>query len=201
MSANGNGHHWSKFTWRDWHNDVALRSCGLAARGFWIECLCAMHEGNPVGHLTFNGKAATLRQIAVNASCREIEAKKLLAELEENGVFSRSENGTIFCRRMVRDAQASDIGREHADKRWKTKRKHPNGGANGDATPNPNAKESESELEKKNPPRPPRERGGPRAAKNGFDVIWNERYGRATQIDATAEAHAFHERQQVIGHG
>ena len=154
--SNGNGHRWSKFWWQDWQNDRALQSCGLEAQGFWMHCLCAMHEGTPVGHLTLNGKPMTARQIAKNAGISEKKSEKLLEELEEAGVFSRAENGakngTIFCRRMVRDAQAADIGRENSDKRWRSKTKDPNGGANGDATGHPNAKSLELELERKNPP-------------------------------------------------
>lgn len=155
--SNGNGHSWSKFFWRDWSADKALHPCSLAARGFWIEMLCIMHEGSPIGHLTLNGKPATLRQMAANAYCTEKEAKRYLDELEEAGVFSRSEEGTIYCRRMVKDAAASEDGRQWAEKRWKAN--HPNGPPNGGATRqpngngtgepygNPNAKNTESESE------------------------------------------------------
>lgn len=116
--SNGNGHHYSKFCWRDWSADKALHPCSLGAKGFWIEMLCIMHEGTPVGHLTLGGKAATIRQMAANAYCTEKEAKKYLAELEESGVFSRTDDGTIYSRRMVKDAALSEAGREHIAKRW-----------------------------------------------------------------------------------
>jgi hypothetical protein len=169
--SNGNGHHWSKFAWRDWSGDKALHSCTIAARGFWVEVLCIMHEGDPVGHLTMNGRPATLRQIASSANVTEKEALKLLAELEEAGVFSRTPDGTIYCRRMVRDTAASEVGRTNAVKRWNAT--HPNGAPNGGAMhkPNgvangeasgeangaPNAKnlESESELEERPSRSPP----------------------------------------------
>lgn len=130
--SNGNGHHWSKFSWRDWHADIALHPCSLAARGFWMELLCMMHEGSPVGYLANNGKQVTLRQMAANAYCSEKEAAKYLAELEEAGVFSRAEDGTIYCRRMVKDAAASAAGREHIAKRWNGAKPTdpPNRGAN-----------------------------------------------------------------------
>jgi hypothetical protein len=159
MSGNGNGHYWSKFTWRDWQSDRGLRACSLAARGFWLECLAAMHEGEPVGHLTVNGVAATTKQLAVNAQCSEREVVKLLAELEAAGVFSRTTDGIIYSRRMVRDAALSEQGREHARKRdYHAKSTHPpNGGPNGsangyangypsgDPTSPPNGPESESQ--------------------------------------------------------
>ena len=160
MSANGNGHHWSKFCWRDWQSDVALRSCSLGARGFWLECLAAMHEADPVGYLTFNGRAATMKQMATNANCTLKEAERFFGELEEAGVFSRAENGTIFCRRMVRDAQASDIGREYAEKRWRAPNGGPNGGPNGHPNGEPNAKsQSQNQSKKGGPPKSPRKRG------------------------------------------
>ena len=108
--SNGNGHHWSKFSWRDWSADKALHPCSLGAKGFWIEMLCIMHEGTPVGHLTLGGKPATLRQMAANAYCSEREATKHLAELEDAGVFSRTNDGTIYCRRMVKDAARIAFG-------------------------------------------------------------------------------------------
>ena len=155
--SNGNGHHWSKFSWRDWSGDKPLHSCTIAARGFWLEMLCVMHEGEPVGHLTMNGRPATLRQIASSANVTEKEATKLLAELDEAGVFSRTPDGTIYCRRMVRDTAASEVGREHAEKRWNSR--HPNGGpiggGNGEASREANgtpiAKSKKLELEKEPP--------------------------------------------------
>ena len=134
--SNGNGHHWSKFCWRDWSADKALHPCSLGAKGFWIEMLCIMHDGTPVGHLTLGGKPATIRQMAANAFCSEKEAKKYLAELEEAGVFSRAPDGTIYSRRMVKDAAASEAGREHIAKRWRAQ--EPNSPPNRVPTSKPN---------------------------------------------------------------
>jgi hypothetical protein len=110
MSAN---HRWLKFWPQDWQRDPALRSCGIAARGLWIDLLCIMHEGDPYGHLTINGRGATSRQIGMITGIGEREADKLIAELEEAGVFSRTDAGLIYSRRMVKDKAASDAGREH----------------------------------------------------------------------------------------
>ncbi|MBF0892506.1 hypothetical protein HKD28_13970 [Gluconobacter sp. LMG 1744] len=99
---------WAKFWWQDWQRDPALRMCSLAARGAWIEMLCLMADADPVGHLLVNGRSPNMRQLSAVLGCSEREATKLVAELEENGVFSRSEDGTIFSRRMVRDKAISD---------------------------------------------------------------------------------------------
>ena len=41
MSANGNGHHWSKFCWARPADDKASATCSLAARGLWMEMLAS----------------------------------------------------------------------------------------------------------------------------------------------------------------
>lgn len=105
-------HRWSKFWWADYEGDDALRVVSLAAQGLWMRMLCAMHKGTPYGHLTINGKQPTTRQIALMASTTEREAAKLITELEEAGVFSRADDGTIFNRRMVRDKAVSEKARE-----------------------------------------------------------------------------------------
>lgn len=94
---------WIKFYPTDWRGDPALRMCSLAARGLWMEMLAIMHEADPRGSLLINGNIITAKQLAslCGATAREIVA--LLAELETAGVFSRTEGGTIFSRRMKRD--------------------------------------------------------------------------------------------------
>lgn len=105
-------HRWSKFWWADYEGDDALRVVSLAAQGLWMRMLCAMHKGTPCGHLTINGKVPSARQIAMMASASEREVVRLLAELEEAGVFSRTEAGVIYSRRMVRDKATSQKARE-----------------------------------------------------------------------------------------
>lgn len=99
---------WAKFWWQDWQRDPALRMCSLAARGAWIEMLCLMADADPVGNLLVNGRSPNMRQLSAVLGCSEREATKLVTELEENGVFSRSDDGTIYSRRMVRDKAISD---------------------------------------------------------------------------------------------
>jgi len=61
--------------------------------------------------------------------------RKLLGELEKNGVFSRDSNGAIYSRRMVRDSKKSKQGQEFAERRWK---RPPNGSVNGPGNGQPN---------------------------------------------------------------
>lgn len=149
---------WMKFWPQDWQRDPALRSCGAAARGLWMDLICIAHEGEPYGHVTINGKAATAKQLGSITGTGEKEATRLIAELEAAGVFSRSDEGTIFSRRMVRDNAASDAGREAIGKRWSdassTKKvsavtpiRNPNGTAN--TNPIRGGDSLEAEAEKK----------------------------------------------------
>lgn len=98
-----------KFYPSDWRADPALRMCSMAARGLWMEMLCLMHEAEPRGYLLVNGKPVTDRQVAALAGLSPKEASVLLEELEQAGVFSRDDNGTVFSRRMTRDEEKSNM--------------------------------------------------------------------------------------------
>jgi len=94
---------WLKFYPSDWRGDPRLRMCSLAARGFWIDLICYMHEGTPYGHLTIDGVPPLNEAIAALLGRPPKEVAKALAELEAHRVFDRAQNGAIVSRRMVRD--------------------------------------------------------------------------------------------------
>lgn len=98
---------WMKFYPADWRSDPRLRMCSLAARGLWIELLSYMHEADPYGHLVIAGTAPTENEISKLLSIRVPIVTRLCAELERFSVFSRTENGIIYSRRMVRDYEKS----------------------------------------------------------------------------------------------
>ena len=107
----------------DWRKDMALQSCSIAARGLWVDMLCVAHECEPYGHLTVNGKPMTAAQIGRHTGLTQREAEKLIAELDGAGVTSRTAEGTIYSRRMVRDedlrnrrAEGGKAGSEHGIK-------------------------------------------------------------------------------------
>jgi hypothetical protein len=104
---------WSKFYWQDWKDDSLLSLCSLAAQGLWIRLLCHCHEGTPYGHLAVNGVPLTDTDIARLARTRVRNVRKLLAELEHRGVFSRTPDGLIFSRRLVLDGRYLDSQRAH----------------------------------------------------------------------------------------
>lgn len=105
---------WMKFYPADWRADPQLRMCSLAARGLWVEMLCLMHEAEPYGHLTVNGRPVTDAQLAVLCGLPPVELGALLTELEEAGVFSRARNRVIYSRRMTRDEKRRKDGEKSA---------------------------------------------------------------------------------------
>jgi hypothetical protein len=107
----------------DWRKDAALQSCSLCSRGLWAEMMCIMHECDPYGTLSVNGRAMGVPQLARLVGEPEKGVKKLLQELEDAGVFSRDSDGRIFSRRMVKDerirnvrAEGGKAGAEHGAK-------------------------------------------------------------------------------------
>jgi hypothetical protein len=97
----------------DWLKDPAVRSVSLAARGLWIDMLCLMHECADRGHLrSASGSAITEIQLARMVGASPTEIRRVLSELESAGVFSRTEDATIYSRRMVRDTRLMDIRRQ-----------------------------------------------------------------------------------------
>ncbi|HEX6991908.1 MAG TPA: hypothetical protein VF151_08475 [Gemmatimonadales bacterium] len=94
---------WLKWYPADWRADPALRMCSLAARGLWIEMLGFMHEAEPYGHLIIAGQRPTPDDLAALVGIAPATVRKALAELESRNVFSRTDDGTIYSRKMVRD--------------------------------------------------------------------------------------------------
>jgi hypothetical protein len=89
----------------DWLNDIAVRASSPPARALWIDMLCAMHQGEPYGYLTLKGKPFTSGQLSKLAGFSIKNTHKYLKELAENGVFSTTENGLIYSKRMVSDEE------------------------------------------------------------------------------------------------
>lgn len=89
----------------DWRKDAELQSCSIAAQGLWINALCIAHECDPYGHLTVNSKPMTPAQLGRLCGLAAKECDGLLAELLDAGVASKTAEGAIFSRRMVRDEE------------------------------------------------------------------------------------------------
>ena len=102
---------WLKFYPSDWRADPALRACSIAARGLWIEMLCVMHEAE--GYLSVNGNPLGAKLLASLVGVSHRECEKLLCELTEFAVFSVTEEGVIYSRRIVRDLAKAAIDRDN----------------------------------------------------------------------------------------
>lgn len=109
---------WMKFYPRDWRGDQALRAVSVAARGFWMECLCIMHEAKPYGHLLLNGEPVEGDTLARMTGTSVDEAAALLAELRKAGVLSVTGRGVVFSRRMTKDHARAQKGRNAVKLRY-----------------------------------------------------------------------------------
>lgn len=104
---------WFKFYPSDWRAEPSLRMVSLEARGFWIECLCIMHEAEPYGHLIVRGVPLEVPALAAIVGASEQVVRSCLHELEEAGALSRNKDGVVVSRRMVRDAKNRERARNH----------------------------------------------------------------------------------------
>jgi len=105
-----------KFYTSDWRADPRLKMCSPAARGMWIEMICLMHEATPYGHLLVYGQNPTEAQLASLTGIPAAELSRLVGELERMGVFSRTKEGVIYSRKLVRMEQKAAIARRNGKK-------------------------------------------------------------------------------------
>lgn len=151
----------------DWMKDPALRSCSLAARGLWIDLLCLMHESDRRGYLQHaNGKPVSKEQAARMTGSSTEEVSRLLQELEDSGVYSCTEHGAIYSRRMVADeskrAKCAEAGRKGGNPALTLKgaskggsKGPPKGESNRLPTPSSSSSDSNAEEHKTGAAAPP----------------------------------------------
>lgn len=137
-----------KFYCADWRADPRLRMCSLAAKGLWIDLMTYMHEGEPYGYLTIDGRQPDLAGIAALVGRPLKEVRAALNELEERNVFSRGDNGAVYSRRMVRDKAKAEKDRANGKGGGNPKlRGRLNGGVNPqDKAQIPEARDQTSET-------------------------------------------------------
>lgn len=107
---------WMKFYTSDWRADPRLKMCSPAARGMWIEMICLMHEATPYGHLLIHGQSPNEAQLASLTGIHIAELPGLVAELERLGVFSKTREGVIYSRKLVRMASKAAVARKNGKK-------------------------------------------------------------------------------------
>lgn len=105
--------HYISFFPGDWLRDN-ISACSLSAQALWLRLMFIMHDSQRYGYLTINGHAASDEWVASRVGCPVTTYRELLAELDRAGVPSRTSDGIIFSRRMVRDAErrANDAARQ-----------------------------------------------------------------------------------------
>jgi hypothetical protein len=103
---------WTKWFWADWESDIGLRACGLKAQGLWMRMLSIMARSKKRGYLLDGEKQMESKTLAKLTGESEAEIDSLLDELFSHNVPSKSEEGIIFNRRMVRESELSVIRSE-----------------------------------------------------------------------------------------
>lgn len=89
----------------DWLRDD-VSGLSLASQGLWLRLLIVMHDSPRRGFLTLNNGPMPAEVAARKCGTDLATYVLLLKELEDAGVASRSDDGSLFSRRMVRDEQA-----------------------------------------------------------------------------------------------
>lgn len=105
----------------DWEGDE-IAFCSLAAQGLWLRMMFIMHRSTRYGYLSLpNGSAIPPRVVAAKCGTTEQEYLTLLVELDSVGKVGRTNDGTIFSRRMVRDEskRAGDRNRKEKERNKK----------------------------------------------------------------------------------
>ncbi len=100
----------TQWYWNDWETDECLRLCGPAAHGLWMRMLVICARAEPIGYLMTVGRPCTLDDLSRLTGWRVDQIDEPLADLEHNQVFSRTRDGIIYNRRMVRQSRPSAAG-------------------------------------------------------------------------------------------
>lgn len=101
----------------DWLRDN-VAGCSLAAQGLWLRMMIVAHDSEPYGHLPYSDA-----MIARRCGCSLEEYETLTAELFAAGVPSRTTDGVIYSRRMVRDDEERRKTKKRVEKFRKNKAK------------------------------------------------------------------------------
>lgn len=153
----------------DWLRDQ-VSGCSLAAQALWMRLMFIMHDSAHYGYLELNGSPIPSVVLARRTGCDTLEQyDALLCELDSVGVPSRTSNGIIFSRRMVRDEK--NRLEKRADWRWQKRNQRKtlkNNGTcpqnvrtmSGQSPPVSSSSSSSSELKTKPTPPPPPEAEG-----------------------------------------
>lgn len=97
----------------DWLSDTNLSMCSRAARSVWIDMICRMWMADKRGYLVHEGKALT--EVQLKKLFGEQDVMSLIQELLDNGVVSKTGDGVLYSRKIVRmedkRVKMTEIGR------------------------------------------------------------------------------------------
>lgn len=100
----------------DWLRD-SISGCSLAAQGLWLRMMFIAHDSERYGYLQQNGKPIPHDSIARRSGAHSVEQYlALLQELDDAGVPSRTPDGVIYSRRMVRDERERELTAQRVSK-------------------------------------------------------------------------------------
>jgi len=110
------------FYFGDWRKAPEIRALDLDVRMIWFEMIGYMWESTERGYFTLNDKPVITpvisKMIGVDISTME----RALQQMEEFNVYSKRKDGSIFCRKMVRDEEMrlakSEAGKEGMKRRY-----------------------------------------------------------------------------------
>jgi hypothetical protein len=100
----------------DWRKDIAVQSLSYHHRGIWFEILMLMHCSEQRGRLVLAGKPMPNDAVARLLGLTEQEASNTMEILVASGVASRELDGTLYCRRMIREEERKAKLRSNASK-------------------------------------------------------------------------------------
>ena len=97
----------------DWKKDTNVKMLTLEEKGAWRELIDWMWEAEERGKMSNNGKPWSMKQISRLLEVDESKAKQLVEAIVEAGVASvDEESGVIYCRRLVRFKDLSEMRAE-----------------------------------------------------------------------------------------
>lgn len=112
----------------DWLRD-GVAGVSLAAQGLWLRLMILMHDSPNYGYLCNSDKGSPMspESAARRCGCTLGEFEALMRELDAGGIPSRTPDGCVYSRRMVRD----EAVRVAAAARQRKHRTPGNGGGGG----------------------------------------------------------------------
>lgn len=120
----------------DWMKDPCVRRCSHAAKGVWVDMLCLMFECERRGVLATGSSPWSLEEVVAAVGGNADVTRCCIDELVTKRVCAIDETGAYYSKRMVRDEET----RQHGKDRQTRHRKKPlsrvsNGGCNAVVTP------------------------------------------------------------------